>query len=184
MLLLSKLINPYFRAASLIHESVDKWQVTFVLQKSQIMSTSKKEESKHPLPDIQYHHCRCFEVHLWPKIWWTSHIYTLATRAGQRQGTLWQVTHLLTPQGQCNKAQVSNVLECALLAWVSAAPIHVESLTLFSTKIHLIGTLQPSSFPPTRPQHLPSTNIHGCYLPRPPQLSFPIHVLYHHEDLE
>ncbi|XP_078426247.1 3'-5' exoribonuclease 1 isoform X3 [Cetorhinus maximus] len=54
------------------------------------------------------------------KLNWTSHINTVATRAGQRLGILQRVTHHLTPQNlpTIYKEETRSVMEYSPLAWV------------------------------------------------------------------
>ena len=77
------------------------------------------------------------------KLNWTHHINTVATRAGQRLGILWRVTHLLTPQSLSTiyKAQVRSVMEYSPLAWMGASPTTLKKLDTIQDKAaRLIGT--------------------------------------------
>ncbi len=116
------------------------------------------------------------------KLNWTSHINTVATRAGQRLGILRRVSHLLTPQSLSTiyKAQVRSVMEYSPLAWMSAAPTTLKKLDTIQDKAgRLIGT--PSTTGALWLQCVPSTRCTAATRQSSFNSTFQSRDLYHLE---
>ena len=64
------------------------------------------------------------------KLTWKKHLSNVAGRAGQKLGALRRVSRKLDPSSCATiyKSQVRSVMEVSSIAWMGAAPTHLEKL--------------------------------------------------------
>ena len=114
----------------------DRWKVIFEPSKCQAMIISRKrtpydlklyyDETEIPITD----EIKILGVTFDSKLTWKKHLNNVSGRAGQKLGALRRVSSKLSPQGCATvyKSQVRSVMEVSSLAWLGAAPTHLNKL--------------------------------------------------------
>ena len=132
----------------------DRWKVIFEPSKCQAMIVSRKRNAF----DLKLYfdgteiaitnELKILGVTFDSKLTWNKHLSNVSGRAGQKLGALRRVSSNLSTKGRANvyKSQVRSVMEVSSLAWLGAAPTHLNKLDAIQSRaIKIIGITEEAA---------------------------------------
>ena len=132
----------------------EKWKVVFEPSKCRAMVISRK---RNPFNCKLYfdgeeimktNELKILGMTFDSKLTWNKHLSNVSGRAGQKLGALRRVSSKLSVPGRATvyKSQVRSVMEFSSLAWMGAAPTHLNKLdSVQSRAIKIIGVSEESA---------------------------------------